>query len=340
MLKEFIEYLEGEVKRKSLYAWGGQGEAASETAIEKKESEAGNRKKVLNLFKQRTAAGYKEMKLFDCSGLGTYFFYNLKKAIPSDTTANGLKGKCEGIEKGELLPGDFVFRVYTSGKNKGRAYHIGYVVDEKLNVIEAQGRAYGVVRRGISAGGSKYWNAYGRPQFMKGEIEEQEDSSFTVSRLLKKTSPFMAGQDVRAVQKTLIAKGYSCGKTGADGEYGKNTEAAVKKFQKAAKLTADGIVGENTTEKLGGVWKAGSVESVTVSRLLKKKSPLMTGDDVKAVQKALIAKGYSCGKAGADGEYGTNTEKAVKEFQKAKKLTADGIAGKNTVEALGGKWNG
>ena len=31
------------------------------------------------------------MKLFDCSGLGTYFLYNQKEMDSGDTTANGLK---------------------------------------------------------------------------------------------------------------------------------------------------------------------------------------------------------------------------------------------------------
>lgn len=66
----------------------------------------------------------------------------------------------------------------------------------------------------------------------------------------------------------------------------------------------------------------------------------MKGDDVKNLQKALIGKGYSCGGKGADGQFGDNTESAVKKFQKAKGLTVDGKAGKNTITALGGKWNG
>lgn len=56
------------------------------------------------------------------------------------------------------------------------------------------------------------------------------------------------------------------------------------------------------------------------------------GEDVKALQTLLNGYGYSCGKA--DGIFGSNTEKAVKAFQKAEKLTADGIAGKNTMSAL------
>jgi peptidoglycan hydrolase-like protein with peptidoglycan-binding domain len=98
-------------------------------------------------------------------------------------------------------------------------------------------------------------------------------------------------------------------------------------------------VGEKTTQALGGEWKtAGTTWSV--SRILRKTSPLMKGADVKALQSALIAKGYSCGGTGADGEFGKNTESAVKSFQKAAGLAVDGKAGKNTVTKLGGKWEG
>jgi peptidoglycan hydrolase-like protein with peptidoglycan-binding domain len=41
---------------------------------------------------------------------------------------------------------------------------------------------------------------------------------------------------------------------------------------------------------------------------------------------------FACGKA--DGIFGAGTEKAVKAFQTASKLTADGIVGKNTHAAL------
>ena len=339
---EFIEYLKGEVKNGSLYAWGGQGEEATEAAIERRESEEKNRQRVLKLYKKRRAAGYEAMRLFDCSGLGTYYLYNQKKLIPSDKTAQGLKALCREIAREELRPGDFVFRVYRTGSQKGRAYHIGYVVDEARNVVEAQGRDEGVVLRSLTAGGSSYWNAYGRPACLKEEIEagvEEPAEAWSVSRLLKKKSPLMTGEDVRDVQAALLRAGYSCGKTGADGEYGNNTKKAVEAFQKAKGLTADGIVGENTTEALGGTWGQ-AAKAWSVSRVLKKTSPLMTGEDVRNVQTALIRAGHSCGKTGADGEYGNNTKKAVEAFQKQKGLTVDGKAGKNTVTALGGKWRG
>ena len=338
-LSEFLSYLEEEVKNGSLYAWGGQGEKATLEAIERRESQEANRRRVIALYRRRVAAGYEDMKLFDCSGLGTYFLYNQKRLIGSDKTANGLKALCRSICRSELLPGDFVFRVYRSGSEKGRAYHIGYVADRQGNVIEAKGRDDGVVKRALSAGGSGYWNAYGRPDCLREEIEGQTEArpdGFVLERLLKKTSPLMTGPDVKSVQQALMTRGYSCGGAGADGAYGRDTRSAVKAFQRASGLSTDGIVGEKTAAALGGSWR--KAERFRVSRVLKKTSPLMTGPDVKSVQQALMARGYSCGSTGADGAYGRNTRSAVKAFQKASGLAADGKAGRDTVTALGGSW--
>lgn len=58
------------------------------------------------------------------------------------------------------------------------------------------------------------------------------------------------------------------------------------------------------------------------------------GESVKLAQKLLIKKGYSCGSAGADGEFGQDTYKAVIAFQKANGLDANGIIGENTWTKL------
>lgn len=59
------------------------------------------------------------------------------------------------------------------------------------------------------------------------------------------------------------------------------------------------------------------------------------GTDVEEMQNALIKYGYLA-KNGGDGIFGPNTLKAVKSFQKAKKLVPDGIVGPKTRKALFG----
>lgn len=57
------------------------------------------------------------------------------------------------------------------------------------------------------------------------------------------------------------------------------------------------------------------------------------GKEVSAIQEALKDRGLFTGEV--TGYYGTQTQTAVKRFQKIKGLTADGIAGPQTLAALG-----
>jgi len=57
------------------------------------------------------------------------------------------------------------------------------------------------------------------------------------------------------------------------------------------------------------------------------------GQEVKDIQTKLKSLGYYTG--AVDGIFGVNTERAIKAFQRDKGLTVDGIAGPNTLKALG-----
>lgn len=63
------------------------------------------------------------------------------------------------------------------------------------------------------------------------------------------------------------------------------------------------------------------------------------GDDVIELKKLLIAKGYNKGitvDTKNSKYFGSSTKKLVKEFQASEGYTIDGIAGRNTINALGG----
>ena len=60
--------------------------------------------------------------------------------------------------------------------------------------------------------------------------------------------------------------------------------------------------------------------------------PGMKDDRVKVMQEALIALGYLGGTP--DGIFGTNTENAIRKFQRANHMEADGLAGLRTLELL------
>lgn len=123
-------------------------------------------------------------------------------------------------------------------------------------------------------------------------------------------------QATRAVQYLLRARGY---KIAVDGVFGRQTESALKKFQSARKLDANGIMD-------GAVWE------VLVVRVRRGNR----GDAVRAAQSLLRSKGYQ---TKVDGVFGTATEKAARRFQKSKDkdLVVDGIVGLDTwCELFGG----
>jgi N-acetylmuramoyl-L-alanine amidase len=52
------------------------------------------------------------------------------------------------------------------------------------------------------------------------------------------------------LQILLIGYGYSCGACGVDGDFGNDTDTAVKAFQRDMRISIDGVVGVNTWGKL------------------------------------------------------------------------------------------
>ena len=74
-----------------------------------------------------------------------------------------------------------------------------------------------------------------------------EGESVVAWRSLRKG---VSGADVKELQTQLIQLGYSCGKCGADGDFGADTEAAVRKFQKDHGCGVDGEVGPETRRAL------------------------------------------------------------------------------------------
>ena len=115
--------------------------------------------------------------------------------------------------------------------------------------------------------------------------------------------------DVPSVAQWIIANATVIGETIAKGL--------------CAALGVEFAPGENTPEPV-------PVQVETVAMQVRVLRRGMTGADVKTLQAALIAYGYSCGAVGADGDFGAGTEAALKKFQTAYKLGADGIAGKGT----------
>lgn len=265
LILEFVNHLWEEVRKYSIYVLGAQGQAVADILPKIPDMESSsNFRKILEKIKiniyEHPEFDMKKSRAFDCSGLGTEFFleYDL---IKYDTTADGLYKLCDDLPvKAETLKlGDMVFQQgYKSVQVKKPdgttvtekvpyMHHVGYVaevVDGKCTkIIEAKGRAYGVVASDFK---TSNWSHAGRPRFWNNTPEP-----YVLTRELYLTDPMMEGEDVKKVQEKLNALGFNCGS--ADGIFGKKTEIAVKNFQndKNLDINRKGVVGKKTAKTLG-----------------------------------------------------------------------------------------
>ena len=126
----------------------------------------------------------------------------------------------------------------------------------------------------------------------------------------------MKGHPVRSLQCLLRAHGHDIA---VDGDFGPATERAVRAFQSANHLTADGIVGPRTWPRL----------FITVRRGDK-------GDAVRGVQEDLARRDPTSNQLlfAIDGIFGPTTEYHVRGFQGKVGLVVDGIVGPRTWQAL------
>lgn len=166
------------------------------------------------------------------------------------------------------------------------------------------------------------------------EVEHQMGSlERQVSSLDEALERGAEGEGVKKMQKRLLELGYSVGGSGADGIFGKDTLRAVVDFQEAVGLEPTGIYDQKTHEKiLSLLWQ----EAAAAGQFAEEDSLIFgnRGDDVKQMQESLSELGYDIGRAGADGIFGKDTQKALEEFQTAAGLEPTGVFDPATYEAL------
>ena len=132
-----------------------------------------------------------------------------------------------------------------------------------------------------------------------------------------------------------------------DGIFSQSTARAVSQFQEAAGLATDGIVGQDTWNRLFPVAPSAIENPIANTPVTADKSEInpqaqptnfpvlrrrMRGPAVRDLQERLRAKGFL--RVSADGVFGPETQAAVKAAQRQYQLPADGIVGRATWEAL------
>ena len=174
-------------------------------------------------------------------------FYGGKKTAYCPTLMNYYKKQGQFVTK-NFEPGDIIFFDFNGN---GQPDHVGIVekiTGDVIYTIEGNtsvgndSNGGQVMRRNRS---KKNVLGVGRPNY---DEVAKETVEVTVETLKKGSR----GDNVKALQILLIGYGYDCGKHGADGDFGANTEKAARDYQEKNKLTVDGIVGKNTWNKLLG----------------------------------------------------------------------------------------
>lgn len=160
-------------------------------------------------------------------------------------------------------------------------------------------------------------------------MSEQRKTTGTRKRAPKKDTENKTTRTRKKVAEEQAAPVQQNEEAAPDSLKAEEEQTARAPEQMAGKSEHDGEKPEQTPP---------AASSFEVARVLKVTKPLMRGDDVKALQTALIERNYHCGTNGADGTYGRLTAYAVRCFQASKGLIVNGRADRYTIAALGGTW--
>ena len=234
------------LKEHWVYIWG----TAGETWTAAKQAKLERTKDADRAQGRRYGSKWIGHRVADCSGLfswafrqlGGYMYHGSDTMYRKYCAQKGELKKGERTDHGTLKPGTAVF--VWNGKKYS---HVGLYAGNGT-VIEAMGTVRGVTTTKVSASKWTHWGeltgvdyAGDNAQYamLNAQLWMEDDSRPTLRRGSK-------GQAVKELQTVLLKLGYDLGPCGADGDFGKCTEAAVKRFQRDRGLAADGICGPKT----------------------------------------------------------------------------------------------
>ena len=245
-------------------------------------------------------------------GKYTGYVYKTYVSVTKTASSSSSSSSATRLEKGST--GSDVKDLQTKLKKLGYydAYVDGDYGDTTVAAVKAFQKKYNLTADGIAGKETlkKLDSAY------KNADSDKDDDSLRMGD---------SGSAVKDLQTKLKKLGYYDGTV--DSTFGSGTYAAVKAFQKKYNLTADGVAGSETLKKLDSAYK--NADSDKDDGSLRKGA---TGSAVKDLQTKLKKLGFY--NAYVDGSYGDTTVAAVKAFQKKYNLTADGVAGSETLKKL------
>ena len=245
-------------------------------------------------------------------GKYTGYVYKTYVSVTKTASSSSSSSSATRLEKGST--GSAVKDLQTKLKKLGYydAYVDGDYGDTTVAAVKAFQKKYNLTADGIAGKETlkKLDSAY------KNADSDKDDDSLRMGD---------SGSAVKDLQTKLKKLGYYSGTV--DSTFGSGTYTAVRAFQKKYNLTADGVAGSETLKKLDSAYK--NADSDKDDGSLRKGA---TGSAVKNLQTKLKKLGFY--NASIDGDYGDTTVAAVKAFQKKYNLTADGVAGSETLKKL------
>ena len=225
------------------YWWGTFGQRATPALLAQKRQQY---PEAYGSYGSECAKHYGE-RVHDCVGLIKGYLWSAGvDSVPmynscQDVTAAGLYSACSKTGAIASLPEEAGVCVFMKDLS-----HVGVYVGGG-EVVEAAGHAKGVVKSRLAQRGWAYW---GKPRWISYDGAAQPADA--AKNELPELGLGSAGEYVRLVQLLLIGRGYSCGSSGADGEFGICTEFAAAAYQREHGLEPDGIVGVRTWKRLLG----------------------------------------------------------------------------------------
>lgn len=177
--------------------------------------------------------GGERVLIDDCQGLDKQIFKRVGITLTGGGATSMYNNNANWTQKGPIadMPRDVVCCVFM--KNGEKMSHTG-IHTGNGDIIHCSG----TVKRGKIT--DRGWTHYAIPKGIDGIAPLDYPT-------IRRGS---SGEYVRLCQEELAKRGYDIGPSGADGKFGKNTEAAVKQFQRDWGLTEDGIVGGATWRTL------------------------------------------------------------------------------------------
>lgn len=215
-------------------------------------------------------------RCFDCRGFEDW----LMKMFGFDLQGEGATGQwntaanwCIKSDDMSAIPQGVMVSVFIWDTSKKNMKHVGYYYNG--DTVECSNGV--TITKPMKKGRWTHWavsklfekDLKGYTPPAKEPAKEQENV-----RTLKRGSK---GEEVRKVQQMLLERGYKLPKYGADGDFGAETEKAVKQFQKDWGLKQDGIVGPETLKFLEGSPQKVTLYRVIVSGLTEKEAKNLTG---------------------------------------------------------------